>query len=80
MIRITMTAFDGDDGTMTTAAGLTPSEAARHAWNLTNADIEDLSDAALLAVARIRPLRARSAPEPRMPVPGRAVWVQRRRA
>lgn len=56
--------FDGDDGAYSTAASLSPAEAVRHAYNLTNADLLLLSDDALDAVVRIRPIRV-IRPEPR---------------
>lgn len=65
--------FDNDASVMVTAAQLMPAEAARHAHDFEPKDLEELSDDALLAVARVRPLRCRlrPAPPPFMPRPDR---------
>jgi hypothetical protein len=64
MYKPTIRLFDTDDSAYATAASLTPDEAVRHAFDLSNADLLMLSDEALDAVVRIRPVRV-VRPEPR---------------
>lgn len=74
----TLNLFDSDRDDLVTVPDLTPAEAARHAFDLTNAEIILLTDEALLAVARVRPFRCRAIPpEPRMPRPdGRRAFIR----
>lgn len=59
-----ITLFDTHDGTLATAASLTPADAARHAWAFLPTDALLLSDEALLAVAKVRPTTFRAPPPP----------------
>ena len=54
---LTLNLFDTSDGCLATAASLSPEDAARHAFNLTNQDLLLLTDEALDAVVRLRPIR-----------------------
>lgn len=53
--------FDDSNGWMCLAGSLSPEDAARHAWDFDASDLVQLGYEALLAVARIRPLRIRLA-------------------
>lgn len=75
----TIRLFEGNDSVFTTASSLTPTEATANAWNFEPADLLDLTDEALLAVARVRPLRCRlvpPAPVVRRPDGRRASFVR----
>lgn len=76
----TITAFPSRDGSHSIASNLSPEDAARNAWAMTPADLSLLSDDARMAVARVRPLKMRSAPRPIVPLLGRVAATLRRTA